>query len=698
MKALEFRDQDIKDVLLVLAKQNSVTIIPDDTVEGKATYVFSNMDFEQALKLFLDSYNLSYTKENGVYTVSRIRANYSKITGKLTLIASDVPLRTLIQALIAATGKTILHDNIANDPFTISLQDGTVEEALKIFIAKYPDFYLDKQESYYYLRKKSTETSIQRPTGGPSRFIQKNGDIYTLTIEKARFKELLLDLFSQGKKEFILLLDRDQILENIFISGKSFDEILKVLLLQVNGDFSVNQGVYYITEVQRKDLLKKYLTNIIMPLQNISSADLIKLFPSSLSSSSQMKIDDKGNKVILSGTLEEISPLLDFIKMADQPTGGNKVYRIDLNFLKSDELIPLLPQEFSSFSPLSLPGKTSFLITIPEGKKPTLDQLLSVLDRPQLSIPFKLRYIKNEDLLTSLPPSVTDINLVKTREPNQMFFKGTETQYQRFLKDLTYIDVPRPQLRYEILVLQFEEGNKLDAGMDYTVAKNSDSEAMSMTGSFDQLLNLNFDVISGLGYKFSANLNAELTNSDAKVLADTILNSLSGEKVSFQNTGTTRYKTYDQVDPTTGKPTTSGVVRELSSGLTMNLEGWISGDRMITMKIDTTLSKQIPGTGGADAPPPSTTEKKISTQVRTLSGQPIVIGGLKQEDIAVGISKVPFLGDIPLLGLLFQERIESVQRSEFSIYIVPHLDTAYKEEENVPDRLYSLYNRLKSGL
>lgn len=694
IRSMEFRDQDIKDVLLVLAQQNQISIIPDETVEGRVSYVFSNMDFEQALKIFLDSYNLTYTRENGVYYVSKVRVNFNRSTGRLSLSATDVPLRTLIRFLTVSTGKTILHDSIPNDPFTISLTEGTTEEALKIFLAKFQDYYLDKQDSYYYLRKKSSEAAIVARSGGQSRFIQKNGSNFSLSVDKGRFKDLILDLFSQGQREFILLLDRDTIVENLYITGRTFDEILKILLLQANGDFSINQGIYYITEVQRKDLLKKYLTNLILPLQNISAVDLIRLFPPALSSSNQMKIDEKGNKVILSGSLEEITPLLDFIKLADQPTGGNKLYRMDLHFIKADELLPLLPQEFSSFSPAILPGKSSFLISLPEAKKPSLDQILSLLDKPPLSIPFRLRFIKNEELMGSLPPSVTEANLVKTREPNQMFFRGTETQFQRFLKDLAYIDVPRAQLRYEILILQFEQNEGLNLDTQYKVEKNQNGDSITSTGSFKELLTLSFDVISGLGYEFSANLNAKLSSNNAKVLADTTLNALSGEKVIFQNTDTVRYKdTTNEIDPTTGQPKGTSVVRELSSGLVLDFDGWVSGDGMITMKINSTLSKRR-GDSGQTGAPPSTTEKKITTQVRTLSGQPIVIGGLKQEDLVMGISKVPFLGDIPLLGLLFQQRTESLQRSEFAIYIVPHMEQPPLTDETVADRIFGIYTSL----
>ncbi|HTP59248.1 MAG TPA: hypothetical protein VMM82_10045, partial [Spirochaetia bacterium] len=67
MKSIEFRDQNIRDILLTLAELNDVSIVPDETVNGKASYVFSQMDFRQALQVFLDTYRLSSAFKNNVY-------------------------------------------------------------------------------------------------------------------------------------------------------------------------------------------------------------------------------------------------------------------------------------------------------------------------------------------------------------------------------------------------------------------------------------------------------------------------------------------------------------------------------------------------------------------------------------------------------------------------------------------------------
>ena len=299
MKSIEFRDQNIRDILLTLGELNDVSIVPDETVNGKASYVFSDMDFRQALQVFLDAFKMSFTFKNNVYYISRVSVTLNA-DGTIDVMASDLPVKDILRVLSTQIGKTILTDNLPNDPITINVQNARIEDILKIAIARYPDFSLEAQDKYYYLRAKA-QGGGANAVASSADAIKQNGDRFDLQITRSRFKDLILTLFSSGKKEFVLLLDRDMTIENLFLKDLGFDEALKALLLQVNADFKVDNDVYYIYEVQRKDLLKKYLTNIVLPFQYISSADFLKLVPPNLNSGSFFRLDEKGNKIVLWG-------------------------------------------------------------------------------------------------------------------------------------------------------------------------------------------------------------------------------------------------------------------------------------------------------------------------------------------------------------------------------------------------------------
>ncbi len=119
----------------------------------------------------------------------------------------------------------------------------------------------------------------------------------------------------------------------------------------------------------------------------------------------------------------------------------------------------------------------------------------------------------------------------------------------------------------------------------------------------------------------------------------------------------------------------TGVTREIRSGLVLGINGWVSGDGMVTMKVNAAVSKQDESGSNASATtnPPPTSERVVNTQIRTKSGTPIVIGGLLQIEKTELVSKMPILGSIPLLGKLFNDTSISEITTEMIIYIIPYV-------------------------
>ena len=67
--------------------------------------------------------------------------------------------------------------------------------------------------------------------------------------------------------------------------------------------------------------------------------------------------------------------------------------------------------------------------------------------------------------------------------------------------------------------------------------------------------------------------------------------------------------------------------------------------------------------------------QEILTQVLVDNGETIVIGGIYQEEKTEGVTKVPFLGDIPYLGNLFKRKSRLENRSELLIFLTPKIIT-----------------------
>jgi type IV pilus assembly protein PilQ len=73
---------------------------------------------------------------------------------------------------------------------------------------------------------------------------------------------------------------------------------------------------------------------------------------------------------------------------------------------------------------------------------------------------------------------------------------------------------------------------------------------------------------------------------------------------------------------------------------------------------------------------PRTSNRRVTTNVRVRNGEPFVIGGLFREDQTNNVTRVPILGQIPLLGNLFSYRLKRNDKSQVVILVVPFiLDT-----------------------
>jgi len=79
--------------------------------------------------------------------------------------------------------------------------------------------------------------------------------------------------------------------------------------------------------------------------------------------------------------------------------------------------------------------------------------------------------------------------------------------------------------------------------------------------------------------------------------------------------------------------------------------------------------------GALTAAGPAINTKQVKTQVLVENGGTVVIGGIYTQDERTQVNKVPLLGDIPYLGLLFQNRVRSTSKTELLVFITPKIVT-----------------------
>ena len=370
-----------------------------------------------------------------------------------------------------------------------------------------------------------------------------------------------------------------------------------------------------------------------------------------------------------------------------------KSEKYELKYIEVKKFIDALPEELKKNKINVLTDTNGFIIRGSQEEQKTIEEYIKILDVEKEEKAVLLKYISSEELLKHLPPAVNKESIVVTGNPNLIFFRGSNIKREKFLKEMELIDKPKAQIRYQLLVVQYEKSENINWAKSLEVKKSKGKPMSEFSGIMSNIFNINFDIVSKFGYQFIAKLNFELAENKARVLADTTLNGITGEEVKFQNTNTFRY--IDKTLDSNGKPL-YGSMREITSGLLLNIKGNVSGDGMITMEVNAQVSKQ--GSGGVTSGVlPPTSEKIVKTKVRTPSGKPIIIGGLLQVEQNSSEKKIPGLGDIPIAGLAFKDINGSETVTEMVIYIVPYIHREREKKMGKKERLIRLYKKYIEG-
>jgi type II secretory pathway component GspD/PulD (secretin) len=695
---MEFYNKPVRDILLALSDASGKLFVIDQTISGSTSYFFREMEIGKALDIFLSANDCFYEIRDGVYYVSKIQIIPTADNLAFTVNAEGVYIQDLIAQFSKTTSLTVVYDGLPRETISIHIRNAAPEIFLQALIKKYPDYSLETNKGFYYIKYRPASRTNQGFNSVP--ITMTSDGRFSIQVEQARFREILLSLFQMAGREYSLLGKNDPQLSNINFKDKSFDEMLTLILDLGDSDYSLAGKVYYIVDIQRNDILKKYYTTVYLPLTYLNVMELPGLFPNGLVNSASYKTDKPNNAIILYGTVSEIGPIQDFIVKIDKPGENREYCYYNLNYIDPDRIRSLLPLSLQMVEIIPVKETGSIIALVAPEKKRELESFLAAVDSRREGVPVRLKYIKADDLLANLPPSANKEDIIKTVDPTLVFFKGSKDKLDVFLRELEMVDRPVPQIRYELLIIQNSRSRGINWDAQSGAANPVNQETgtgspvetdpvTAVVGTFSSLLGVNFDVVSSFGYKFGLNLSLSLSLSDSQIMTDTQLTGLSGQKVSFQNTDTFRYRDIRE-DDETGDKEVGGTSQEITSGIFLDITSWVSGDGTVTMEISATVSKQnsVDSTDVSILPP--TSEKVVKTHVRTRSGEPVVISGLIQQDKVAGVDKIPVLGDIPILGLLFQKRSEKMEESEMVIYLIPFVEGSDYDPDDIHyfERLY----------
>ncbi len=113
--------------------------------------------------------------------------------------------------------------------------------------------------------------------------------------------------------------------------------------------------------------------------------------------------------------------------------------------------------------------------------------------------------------------------------------------------------------------------------------------------------------------------------------------------------------------------------REKEVNIDLEVIPQINADNKITLDVHPILEEIIGYTGASDAPQPITSKREVNTTVTVENAQTLVLGGLIKETRTKTTEKIWLLGDIPILGYLFQNTVTKKEKSDLYIFITPRV-------------------------
>ena len=252
---------------------------------------------------------------------------------------------------------------------------------------------------------------------------------------------------------------------------------------------------------------------------------------------------------------------------------------------------------------------------------------------------------------------------------------------------INLLEMTKPkQVRIESRVVEINSSKAKDLGIAIGNASDTNDGGVTVLGtpgtfSMGQSASNGREKSDIFGWfgsyaEINAQLNAMVRKGDAKILSQPYVITMSGEKAEILIGGEI------PVPVNTGDNAVSVEWREY--GIKLNIEPNVMQDDSVDSKINTEVSSldwdsAIAANGSDGSTIPGMRSRKANTHVQMRPGMTMAIGGLISSEESKSVTKIPLLGDIPILGQFFRSTSKTRERREIILLLTPILvDSDYK--------------------
>ena len=501
-------------------------------------------------------------------------------------------------------------------------------------------------------------------------------------------------------------------------------------VLKIVPDINAKQGSIPTLPDKSADGTDMVATQII-PIHNVSAAQLVPILRPLIPQQGHLAAYPPTNVLIISDRASNIARLVKIIERIDQ-AGDNDVEIIPLQHASAAEVVRILVS-LSKPTPGEAPGggapnfiaderTNSILMSGDKSVRLSMRAIIAHLDTPMENTGntrvIYLRYAKAKDLVAVLKgvgtsqgkgalgavpgaavsPASQQFDVQADDATNSVVITASPDIMRSLEEVIHQLDIRRAQVLVEAVIAEVSSNKAKDLGVQWVFDNAGNSKGplgiinfsqggASITGlaaaatskttapAVPDGATIGVGRFSKDGFSFAALLHALSSDGATNILSTPTLVTLDNEEAeivigqnvpfitgSFANTGSSAGGTSSVSNP-------FQTIQRQDVGLTLKIKPQINEGDAIKLDIDQEVSSLSPSvSGAADL---ITNKRLIKTSVLVDDGRLVVLGGLIEDNLQEKVSKVPLLGDIPLLGGLFRDKNTTKTKTNLMVFIHP---------------------------
>ncbi|MBE02742.1 type II secretion system secretin GspD [uncultured Marinobacter sp.] len=302
---------------------------------------------------------------------------------------------------------------------------------------------------------------------------------------------------------------------------------------------------------------------------------------------------------------------------------------------------------------------------------------------------------------------------------NALVVRGEPSLMQEAEQIVEQLDIRRAQVMIEAAIVEISDELGQDLGVQFAAGDESGGSTPVVGTNFGNVGRSLGDVLTAIlnesaitpalggitlgagernegGISWGVLIQALATSSAANLLSTPSIITLDNQESEITVGQNVPFRTgeYTQTGDSASNPFTTIERRDV--GLTLKVTPTISADGLVRLVVEQTTESVADSI--EDASDIVTNKREIKTTVLADDGETIVLGGLTRDDLQVTRSKVPLLGDIPVLGRLFSSESERRVKRNLLVFLRPTIMLDKAESTAATDGKYRTLWEVNLGI